>query len=143
MTPALRFIFTAAGVLALAACRASVQAAAQPEVPAGQVPLELVNRICSDSATIGDVVPARVLASNTAGGLFAQLALRGIDIASGIFRFEVVALTALSNNMAVHAAAASAPMDAERLPHGRLCVPARATLQAKIADDLVRFPRDP
>lgn len=127
-------------VVAVMGCRAQIS---QTELPTSDVPLQLVNRLCSDSAAIGEVVPARVMAGNTAGGLFAQVALRGIDLASGIFRFEVVRLMALSSDMTVHAPAVSVAGDAERLPAGRVCVRARARLQAKIADEVVRFPRDP
>ena len=126
--------------VAVMGCRAPIN---QVEQATSNVPLQLVNRLCSDSAAIGDVVPARVLASNTAGGLFAQLALRGVDMAQGIFHFEVVGLTALSSNMQVNAPAVSAPGDAERVAAGRVCVPAHAMVQAKIADEMVRFPRDP
>lgn len=108
--------------------------------------LELFQRLCSDNVKLGERVAAQVLMprpmsaarTTSPGGIFAELAVRGVDLPQGTFHFEVLRLTALSHSMPLRAPATSLASDVERLD-GRICIPARATLAAAIEDDIARF----
>jgi hypothetical protein len=118
-------------------------AAAQHETLRGQVPLQLFERICSDSASLGHVVAAQVINARAPGGLFANLVLRRVDsvnAAHHTFHFEVLRLFDLDQTMDVRAPAASSPADVETTSGDQhLCVRQRATVVAALDDEIARF----